>query len=113
MGEKAELCRRRQGDDDLFGGELEFFQGKGEFRLRLGFFPGGDLFAEAAGMPPIEGFRHRLFERAGAEILREHGGPGDGLQGHPMRAIDREQRDDHQDLAEPQHLTGRFGFDPA
>ena len=95
MGEKAELRWRRQGDDDLLRSKLELPQGKGEFSLRFGFFRGGDLFAEAARMTAIECPGQRVFQRASAEVLCEHRRPRDRLQRHPMRAIDRQQRDQH------------------
>ena len=52
-------------------------------------------------MLAIECFGHRLAERAGLEIVREHRRPGDGLQQRPMRADSGYERENDQNFAKP------------
>jgi hypothetical protein len=52
----------------------------------------------------IERVCESLFHRSCLEIFREHGGPGDRLEKHPMRPGRRNYGNDHERMAKlPEH----------
>jgi hypothetical protein len=89
-------------DEDKCGRAMEKFQFF-DFKLGVGFFFGlpsfGDGFAEGAGMFAVESFFDGFGKRGDARVVREHPGPGDGLQGGPMSAGRGKQGDDQQQMA--------------
>jgi len=60
-------------------------------------------------MLAIERLHHRVAERTGLKVVREHGRPGDGLQQRPVCAEHRHQRNDHEHFAKPDKHTGTLG----
>ena len=69
--------------------------------LLLGFFSGGDEFANRAGMFAIERFDQRLLQRFGLRITGDHGHPGNRLQEGPVSAQYKRERDDRQPSEQP------------
>jgi hypothetical protein len=83
--------------NNIFGGgrKFKFLQRRGGFILSLGFFSGGNGFAQRAGMFAIEGFDEGFLDGSGLKIVRQHGGPRDRLERHPMQADRRDKRENH------------------
>ena len=81
--------------------EIELFQINAEFCLLLGFFPLGNLFAEATGVFAIKGFDDRFSEGSVVKIVRQHGCPRYRLKNRPMRARSDKHRTNQQNMANP------------
>ena len=81
------------------GREFHFFQFQRKLIFLFGLFCGGDGFAEAAGMPAIEGAANGLSHGLAAQVVRQHRGPRSCLQDRPMRAGIRDDREYHQKFA--------------
>jgi len=93
----------RCGEDNLLRrlDEFEFLNLERKFRFLLRTFTGGNLFAEAARVPPVESLFNRRCQRAMVQIARQHRCPRDGLQYGPMGAGGGDQRENQQDIANP------------
>ena len=85
---------RGEGESAERKGKLELLQLRGKLRFLLGLFAFCNRFAERTGMLAIERSLHRFGQRTGAEVLRQHGGPGEGLENDPMRPNRADQRED-------------------
>jgi hypothetical protein len=71
------------------------------FRLFLGFFALGDLFAKAARMLPVEGFLDRFSERGFLGVANDHPCPRDRLQKRPMQSNRTGQGQGNQNSRQP------------
>ena len=96
---KPEVRRRGEHKNRAAVGEFEFLQLHWKLSFLFRLLAGRDLFAERAGMPAVERALHSLSEGGGAQIIRQHSRPRDGLQHGPMCTGSRQQRDDQQDVA--------------
>ena len=79
-----------------------------ELVFLLGFFGGGDGFAERTGVVAVECPCHGVAQGVGLKVAGEHGRPGDGLQQGPVRAEGGHEREDDEDFAEPDKHKGRL-----
>ena len=61
-------------------------------------------------MLAVERVRHRFVESVRAKIVREHRRPRDRLQRGPMRAGCRDERNDHEDFADPDGHRGKLNL---
>ena len=91
---------------------LELLRLRRELGFVFGFLSGGNGPADWTGMFAVEGFFQRLRQGIRVKIIGQHGRPGDGLQRGPMPARRREQRENHQPVAEPGEHDGIVRLGP-
>jgi hypothetical protein len=93
------MRRRREDERGGFERILEPFQFHLKIGLPLGFAVQGELAADGAGMPAVEGVGNGGGEAFRAGIVGEHRGPGHRLQHGEMAARGAQQRQNQQPMA--------------
>jgi hypothetical protein len=87
-------------EPDLVTEELESFQGDLEVGFALGLPGLRDLATETAGMLPVKSVMNRRPKGFAPGVVREHRGPGDRLEDHPVPADRAEKREAQHQVAE-------------